>query len=67
MIRIRIEDYLTGSNVKHRKALTQLHLSCHPLMIEKGRHQKPPREQFDKTYRFSKTVIEQELHYYYMS
>ena len=40
---IRLENYLFKiKNIKHRKALTRLRLSCHPLMIEKGRHRKPP-------------------------
>ena len=33
---IRLENYLFKiKNIKHRKALTRLRLSCHPLMIEK--------------------------------
>ena len=61
---IRIEDYLTKiKNVKHRKALTRLRLSCHPLMIEKGRHQKPPLERCDRICPFCKSVTENELHF----
>ena len=34
---IRLENYLfkIKKKIKHRKALTRLRLSCHPLMIEK--------------------------------
>ena len=61
---IRIEAYLTKiKNVKHRKALTRLRLSCHPLMIEKGRHKKPPLERSNRTCPFCKSVIEDEIHF----
>ena len=47
---ITFENYLSIiENEKHRKALTRLRLSCHPLLIEKGRHHKIP---IPKTERF---------------
>ena len=41
----KFEVYLkVVKNNKHRRALSRFRLSCHQLMIEKGRHQKPPLE-----------------------
>ena len=60
---IRFESYLTKvKNVKHRKALSRLRLSCHPLMIEKGRHHKTPLQRSDRICPFCK-VIEDEIHF----
>ena len=61
---IRIEDYLTKiKNIKHRKALTRLKLTCHPVMIEKGRHQKPVLERSERKRPFCESEIEDELHF----
>ena len=61
---IRIEEYLTKmKNIKHRKALTRLRLSCHPLMIEKGRHQKNPLPRSERTCPFCESDIEDECHF----
>ena len=61
---IRMEKYLTSlKNTKHRKALTRLRLSCHPLMIEKGRHRKPPLERSERKCPFCKSLVESELHF----
>ena len=61
---IRIEEYLTKvKNIKHRKAITRLRLSCHPLMIEKGRHQKIPLQRSERTCQFCDSVIEDECHF----
>ena len=39
----KLEKYLIlTKNQKHRMAISRFRLSCHPLMIEKGRHQTHP-------------------------
>ena len=59
---ICIDKYLDCvKNSKHRKALTRLRLSCHSLMIEKGRYQKLERQ--DRLCPFCTTVIEDECHF----
>ena len=61
---INLEDYLVKiKNHKHRKALTRFRLSCHPLMIEKGRHQKPPLSRPERTCHYCPSEIEDELHF----
>ena len=61
---IRIEKYLTHiKNIKHRKALTRFRLSCHLLMIEKGRHHNPPLDRSERTCPFCESVIEDEIHF----
>ena len=61
---INLEDYLVKiKNHKHRKALTRFRLSCHPLMIEKGRHQKPPLPRPERTCHYCPSEIEDELHF----
>ena len=61
---VRLENYLVKiQNMKHRKAVTRLRLSCHPLMIEKGRHHKPPLERCDRKCPFCKSLIENEFHF----
>ena len=60
---IHLEEYLTKiKNNQHRKALTRLRLSCHPLMIEKGRHRKPPLLRSERTCPFCESDIEDECH-----
>ena len=61
---IKIEDYLKViKNCKHRKALTRLRLSCHQLMIEKGRHQKPFLERSLRKCKICVNKIEDEAHF----
>ena len=61
---IRLEKYLLMiKNVTHRKALTRFRLSCHPLMIEKGRHRNPPLERSERKCPFCEPDIEDELHF----
>ena len=50
-------------NNKHRRALTRLRLSCHQLMIEKGRHQKPYIERTLRKCKLCENKIEDEAHF----
>ena len=38
-------------------------MSCHPLMIEKGRHSRPPIERTERKCPFCKDHIEDECHF----
>ena len=50
-------------NVKHRIALSRLRLSCHQLMIEKGRHLRPRLERFERKCPSCKNAVEDECHF----
>lgn len=50
-------------NRKHRIALSQLRLSCHPLMIEKGRHRKPKIPRLERVCPLCKCGVEDECHF----
>ena len=43
--------------------MTCLRLSCHPLMIEKGRHQKPVLEPSERKCPYCEFEIKDELHF----
>ena len=61
---IEFSEYLNVvKNNKHRKSLSRLRLSCHPLMIEKGRHQKPLLDRSKRICPLCKEVIEDEIHF----
>ena len=61
---IIFEKYITKlKNEKHRKALTRLRLSCHPLMIERGRHHKCPLPRPERTCPYCPVEIETEQHF----
>ena len=61
---ITFEKYLSIiENEKHRKALTRLRLSCHPLMIEKGRHHKIPIPRTERFCPFCTSEVETEQHF----
>ena len=38
-------------------------MSCHPLMIEKGRHHKPPLERINRKCPYCKDLMEDECHF----
>ena len=60
----KIESYLSMiKNNKNRKAISRLRLSCHPLMIEKGRHRKPPLDRAERICPFCKCCTEDEIHF----
>ena len=50
-------------NRQRRVALSQLRLSSHPLMIEKGRHCKPCLERLDRKCPYCNDTIEDECHF----
>ena len=50
-------------NGKHRIALSRLRLSCHQLMIEKGRHHRPSLERSERKCPHCKDKIEDECHF----
>ena len=59
-----MENYLGYiKNNKHKKALARFRLSCHPLMIEKGRHHKPPLDRSLRTCPICEMGIENEIHF----
>ena len=61
---ISLEKYLhLVRNHKHRIALSRLRLSSHNLLIEKGRHQKPPLARSDRLCPFCQGEIENESHF----
>ena len=61
---VRLEKYLyTVKNQHHKIALSRLRMSCHPLMIEKGRHFRPPLERADRKCPFCRDHIEDECHF----
>ena len=61
---INFEKYLAIiENEKHRKALTRLRLSCHSLMIEKGRHHKIPIPRAERICPFCTSEVETEQHF----
>ena len=58
------EKYLfTVKNIKHRKSLSRLRLSNHPLMIEKGRHLRPQIERNERKCFVCKGDVEDEKHF----
>ena len=66
LIKVNIEFEIYRVKVKnyhHRNALSRLRMSSHPLMIEKGRHSKPPLPRADRKCPFCKDVIEDECHF----
>ena len=61
---ISLEKYTWQvKNVKHRIALSRLRLSCHELMIEKGRHHRPSLERSERKCPHCKDVVEDECHF----
>ena len=61
---ISLEKYTWQvKNVKHRIALSRLRLSCHDLMIEKGRHHRPSLERSERKCPYCKDVVEDECHF----
>ena len=59
-----LEKYLYQvKNKNHRKALSRFRLSNHPLLIEKGRHLKPPLERNDRKCFICKNEVENEIHF----
>ena len=61
---IRLEKYIWEvKNPKHRTALARLRLSCHPLMIEKGRHHKPKLDRSERKCPNCKNEVEDECHF----
>ena len=61
---VSFEKYMgTVKNFHHRIALSRLRMSSHPLMIEKGRHFKPPIERVDRKCPMCKDLIEDECHF----
>ena len=50
-------------NVKHRIALSRLRLSCHQLMIEKGRHHRPSLDRSERKCPHCKNLVEDECHF----
>ena len=60
----KVEKYLSViTNNRNRKALSRFRLSCHPLMIEKGRHRKPPLDRSERICPFCNYGIEDEIHF----
>ena len=63
-VNIVFEKYrVSVKNYRHRNALSRLRMSSHPLMIEKGRHSKPPLPRDDRKCPFCKDLIEDECHF----
>ena len=61
---VRFEKYMGAiKNHHHKIALSRLRMSSHPLMIEKGRHFKPPLERADRKCPMCKDQIEDECHF----
>ena len=58
------EKYLTQiENTRHRKAISRFRLSNHSLLIEKGRHLRPPLARDDRKCFICKREIENEKHF----
>ena len=58
---INLEKYTWAvKNVKHRIALSRLRLSCHQLMIEKGRHYRPTLPRPERKCPHCKNAVEDE-------
>ena len=63
-VNTHLEKYLyVIKNNKSRRALARFRLSCHPLMIEKGRHRNPPLERTERICPFCKNCTEDEIHF----
>ena len=61
---VSFEKYLSAvKNQHHKIALSRFRMSCHPLMIEKGRHYKPPLERINRKCPNCKNQIEDECHF----
>ena len=61
---VSLEKYLNQvKNISHRKAMSRFRLSNHSLLIEKGRHLRPPLERNDRKCFICKNVIEDEKHF----
>ena len=61
---INLEKYTWAvKNVKHRIALSRLRLSCHELMIEKGRHYRPIPPRPERKCPHCKNTVEDECHF----
>ena len=61
---VMFEKYMgIVKNHRHRVALSCLRMSSHPLMIEKGRHFKPPLARVDRLCPFCKDQTEDECHF----
>ena len=59
-----LENYLYEvKNNNHRKALSRFRLSNHSLLIEKGRHQKPPLDREDRKCFVCRDFVENEKHF----
>ena len=60
----KLEKYLIlTKNQKHRKAISRFRLSCHPLMIEKGRHQNPSLIRSERICPHCANLVEDECHF----
>ena len=58
------EKYLSQiKNISHRKAMSRFRLSNHSLLIEKGRHLRPPLERNDRKCFICKREVENEKHF----
>ena len=61
---VRLEKYLYQvKNVSDRKSLSRFRLSNHPLLIEKGRHLRPPLKREDRKCFVCKSLVENEKHF----
>jgi hypothetical protein len=61
---VRLEKYLYQvKNKSHRKAMTRFRLSNHSLLIEKGRHLRPPLERTERKCFICKKEVEDEKHF----
>ena len=59
-----LERYLFQvPNIKHKKALSRLRLSNHPLQIEKGRYMRPPIERSERKCFICVDEVEDEIHF----
>jgi hypothetical protein len=59
-----MEDYLTISNDKHRKAMARFRISAHTLAIERGRYTTPPTPLIDRVCKHcADHRIEDEFHF----
>ena len=60
----KLEKYSNlTKNQKHRKAISRFRLSCHPLMIEKGRHQNPSLIRSESICPHCANLVEDECHF----
>ena len=60
---IYLDPYLLNLNPRFRIALSRLRMSSHPLMIEKGRHFKPPLPRVNRLCPCCKDQTEDECHF----